>query len=270
MGAFFLCFGQIMLYTLGVIVACGLAVEVCYQLCFSLMGRRATRTFWIVTGWIGTPVHELGHVLMCLLFGHRIECIRLWPSRHGNAMVEHSYNRRNPYASFGNVWIALGPIFAGLGVMAAMLWLVWPDTLGYMGQSLSLALQPGDTSFRLFDEVGIWIKGLVNEQTRPLGWRIAALCVMISMALHVRLSLADIRGMLRGLPLYTLLAAALAAAVAYLGESAQDVILETLRRLSWMIVLLFSLIMLFALALLAVLLVLHLIARLFSFFFGRG
>ena len=165
MSIFFLCFFQILLYTLGVIIACGLAVELCYQLCFSLMGRRATRVFWLVTGWLGTPIHELGHAITCLLFCHRIEYVRLWPTRQGNAMVEHSYNRRNPYAVFGNVWIALGPILAGLAVMVGILALVYPSTLELLWQSLSSPSQPNAVGSDLLARVGRLIKGMCFEQT---------------------------------------------------------------------------------------------------------
>lgn len=270
MSAFFLCFGQIMLYTLGVIVICGLLVEVCYQLCFSLMGRRATRVVWIATGLIGTPMHELGHAIMCLLFGHRIERVRLWPTKGQGAMVEHSYHRKNPYASFGNIWIALGPIFAGLGVMAMILRLVYPQTFADMSSSFSQTLQQGSILTLLQHEVGGWIRGLWNEQTRSLGWRIAAVVIMLSMSLHVRLSLADVKGMLRGLPVYAVLAAVLAAVMVWMGTAAQQAMLGVLLRLAWMIVLLFSLIMIFALSLFVILFVFSLFVRLIVFFFGHS
>ena len=266
---FFLCFFQILLYTLGVIIACGLAVELCYQLCFSLMGRRATRVFWLVTGWLGTPIHELGHAITCLLFCHRIEYVRLWPTRQGNAMVEHSYNRRNPYAVFGNVWIALGPILAGLAVMVGILALVYPSTLELLWQSLSSPSQPNAVGSDLLARVGRLIKGICFEQTLPIGWRIVALCAMLSMALHVRLSVADIKGMLRGVPLYACLSAIVAAVVAMLGESVHHATVEILRRLAWAIALLFSLIMIFALALLAILIVWRILLSVLSFFFGN-
>jgi hypothetical protein len=32
----------------------------------------------IYYGWIGTPVHELGHALFCVLFGHTIQDMKLF------------------------------------------------------------------------------------------------------------------------------------------------------------------------------------------------
>lgn len=268
MSIFFLCFFQILLYTLGMIIACGLAVELCYQLCFSLMGRRATRMFWLVTGWLGTPIHELGHAITCLLFCHRIEYIRLWPTKQGNAMVEHSYNRKNPYAVFGNVWIALGPILTGLAVMVVVLSLVYPSTLGLLWQGVSSPIQTNVAGSALLAHIGSLVQGMCFEQTMPLGWRIVALFAMLSMALHVRLSVADIKGMLRGLPLYACLAAIIAALVAILGESAHHATAELLRSWGFGIALLFSLIMIFALALLSILIVWRILWSVLSFFFS--
>ena len=266
---FLICFLQILLYTLGVIVICGLVMEVCYQICFYLMGGRATRIFWIVTGWLGTPIHELGHAITCLLFCHRIETIRLWPSRKGGAAVEHSYNRRNPLAVFGNVWIALGPIFAGLAVIVLGLALVYPSTMDELRQALSSPLPALSLAEEAVWHVGVLIKGICLEQTQALGWRIVALCAMLSVSLHVRLSVADLKGMLRGLPMYACLTAIVAAVIAMMGSEAHGATVDILRRVAWVIVLLFSLILMFALALLLLLLILRLMCALVAFFFRK-
>lgn len=63
--------------TLGLLYACGLLIWLCSRLFSRLVGRHA----WVildVTSIIGTPVHELGHALMCLPFLHRITKMRLW------------------------------------------------------------------------------------------------------------------------------------------------------------------------------------------------
>ena len=60
-------FLQLVGYTLGAIVMCGLAVWVCQTLFIRLLGGQGSRIV-IATSVIGTPVHELGHALMCILF----------------------------------------------------------------------------------------------------------------------------------------------------------------------------------------------------------
>jgi hypothetical protein len=69
-----------------------------------------------ISAWIGTPVHEMGHVIFCLLFGHKIQKVTLFSpnARDGSlGSVSHSYNSRNIYHRIGNFFIGSGPIIFG-------------------------------------------------------------------------------------------------------------------------------------------------------------
>ena len=259
MQLFLVCFAQIVLYTLGVMLACGLAVEVCYRLFFLLIGRRAGRFFLFMTSWLGTPLHELGHAMMCVLFAHRIEFIRLFPTRAGDAMVEHSYNKRNPYAAFGNLWIGLGPIFSGLAVIIAVLYFVYPVSMQAFGASLRLLLEGKGQVGDLLPAIGGVIRGLFLEQTRVLWVRILSLFVLFSVALHVRVSTADIRGMLIGVPGYMLLSVLLALIAILMGEETVRLLAIGLQSVAYVLILLFSLILLFAIASLLMVLIYRLV-----------
>ena len=246
MRLFFLCSAQIVLYTLGVILACGLAVEVCYRLFCLLLGRRAGRFFWFATSWLGTPLHELGHAVMCLLFAHRIERIRLFPSRRGDAMVEHSYNRKNPYATFGNLWIGLGPVFSGLAVIVAVLYWVCPVSMQEFG-ALVRSLLEGEPIWReVLLEIGCIIHGLFLEETRPLWVRLLSAFVLLSVSLHVRVSTSDILGMLKGVPGYLVLSLAVALVAVWMGEEYVYALAAILESVACVLALLFGLILLFA------------------------
>lgn len=243
MKLFLLCFAQTVMYTLGVIVTCGLAVEVCYRLCFIFMGKRTGRTFWLLTSFLGTPVHEGGHALMCLLFAHRIEKIRLIPTRAGGAMVEHSYDRRNVYATFGNLWIGLGPMLSGLSIILLILHLVWPETMKGYHELARTLLADGAPIDALADGIWACLQGLLIEDTRAVWVRILAAVALFSLALHVRLSGADVRGMLSGLPIFAVLGALVALVVTLLGEAAVSTWGLWLIRAAWLLALLFSLIL---------------------------
>ena len=96
--------------TLGVFILCGLLVHLIFRLFSRLIGS-GSRGWFYVTSIIGTPVHEMGHAVMCKLFFHRITAMRLWNPKPTNGVygyVEHSYSRRNLWAKLGNLFIGMG------------------------------------------------------------------------------------------------------------------------------------------------------------------
>ena len=71
---FFLYLGNLLLLTLGVVVVCGLLAWLAERLFIRLSG---IGKFVYVSSLVGTPVHELGHAIMCVIFTHRITEMRL-------------------------------------------------------------------------------------------------------------------------------------------------------------------------------------------------
>ena len=202
-------FLQILWYTLGAVVVCGLCVTLFRRAFLALMGGRFGRGMVLTTSILGTPVHELGHALMCPLFGHRIVKMSLWqPSAPDGQLgyVNHAYNKRNLYHVLGNLFISIGPIFSGLGVITLALWLGFPDTFSeYMDAAAELAAD-GENFFVLFAEglkmLPRLLTELIHGDTVPLWGRILALLVILSVSQHVSLSPEDIKGALSAIPLY--------------------------------------------------------------------
>ncbi len=99
--------------------------------------RQLLRTFgWkslLLTGWLGTPIHELSHAAAALVFGHRISEMRLFkpdPATGQLGYVKHTYNPRNPYATIlGNAIIPVAPLFGGALVMLVLTMLLAQDFL---------------------------------------------------------------------------------------------------------------------------------------------
>ncbi len=84
---------------------------------WNLLGRRL---YLGLFGWLGVGIHELGHAIMCPVFGHRVEKLRLFsPDASAQTLgyVKHSYNPRNPYQVVGNFFISLGPIILGTAII---------------------------------------------------------------------------------------------------------------------------------------------------------
>ena len=84
----------------------------------------------IFTGWIGTPVHELGHAVFCILFGHKILEMKLYsPNAEDGTLgyVNHSYNPKSTYQKIGNFFIGVGPIIFGALVLYAAFYYLVPN-----------------------------------------------------------------------------------------------------------------------------------------------
>lgn len=104
------------------------------RLAIRALGRKG---YMVVFGWLGSSMHELSHVLLCKVFRHKVERIRLFdldPEDGKQAgCVRHRYNTRSIYQKAGNFFIAVAPIFVGaLLVYAAARFLVpeilpWPS-----------------------------------------------------------------------------------------------------------------------------------------------
>lgn len=80
---------------------------------YALLGRNVYLGFF---GGFGTMIHEIGHAIMCIIFGHQIvemELFNLDPENGALGYVRHSYNQDSIWANIGNFFIGIGPIILG-------------------------------------------------------------------------------------------------------------------------------------------------------------
>lgn len=247
--------------TLGLPYACGLLIWLCSRLFSRLVGRHA----WIIldiTSVIGTPVHELGHALMCLPFFHRITKIRLWkphPSDGLYGYVEHTYKKRNPWARLGNLFIGLGPLFSGFGVVVLVLQLCFPalrqDYLTHTGE----LVYAGSVPVReLFAGVFALFRGLPAAFRDNWLRSLIGLLIILSVCLHITLSWADVKNSFSALPVYLVLLV-LFSLPTYFIPNAQTAILNGLALFNVRLSALFGLCICFALCWVALGLVVRLI-----------
>ena len=196
-----------LVFTVGFIMLYGGLISLCNRCFYDACGNTA---FGIVrlTGYVGTPVHEFSHALMCILFGHRVKKISLFgDSRRSRTLgyVEHTYYRKNIYHQIGNFFIGISPILAGGAVILLLVRLLTPHIFfGMRGETdtIRTALLAG------FDDAALWalLRGFgvmfVNlfSPTGFLDWR-WWLCMVLafSVAIHMEISRSDILSGLRGL-----------------------------------------------------------------------
>ena len=170
---------------------------------WSLLGRRL---YLLIFGWLGICMHELGHAIMCVVFGHKVKKLQLFaPDAAAGTLgyVQHSFNPHNPYQVIGNFFIALGPIILGTIAIWAAAVILLPQGVMLLDiswnwrdfQSLEsfwrLSVNTWNTSADLFQNIfttRIW--------TRWQTWLFAY--IMASVGSGISLSWSDISGGLEG------------------------------------------------------------------------
>ncbi len=158
-----------------------------------------------ITGFIGTPIHELPHALMCLIFGHKIVEIKLFQvgAEDGTlGYVNHSYNKKNIYQRIGNFFIGITPITVISAFLFLLAWLLMPAMVsqmtGYIQKiAVSERIAPALMNFMHA------ITAFFSHATSWQWWVFIALGMFL--ALHMTLSDADIKGALSGLVFVQLL-----------------------------------------------------------------
>jgi len=162
----------------------------------------------IITGWIGTPVHELGHALFCILFGHRIKEIKLFkPNSEDGTLgyVKHAYDSKSLIQRIGCFFIGIGPILLGTAVLFLLMYFLLPN---YSAISNILSGQPlgaydlvdlikhSDTILKTAYQLLIAIFAPENFK-ESLFWVFVYLS--FSVASHMQLSISDLKSMITGL-----------------------------------------------------------------------
>ena len=129
-------------FSIGVIALFGFIVGLLNNAFYKLVGDKIGRIVCLLTGFIGVPIHEIGHAFFCLIFGHKIDAMKLYQPNNAEGTlgyVMHSYNKRNIFHQFGNFFIAFGPILFGSAVLfVLMFWLV-PNLFGAFRNNLGLS-----------------------------------------------------------------------------------------------------------------------------------
>lgn len=101
--------------------------------------RLAHRFGWrsvLVTGWLGVPLHEISHLVACLLFRHRVVAFSLLDpdTRSGTlGYVQHAYRRRSLYQVTGSFFIGIAPLVGGALVLLVALVLLLPSAMPPLG-----------------------------------------------------------------------------------------------------------------------------------------
>ena len=188
-----------------VIGVVGYLISLINRVFYTLTGNSAKVCY--ATGFIGTPIHELAHAAMCLVFFHKIEEMKLFQIGDDGTLgyVNHSYNPRNLYQRVGNYFIGIAPIILGGVVLLLGMKYLMPTMFLDFEEYVEdfVKLQKDGFGFEWFAYALVVLKGMFVALINGIGhgyWYIffiLALCI----AIHMNLSGADIKGSLSALPI---------------------------------------------------------------------
>lgn len=166
-----------------------------------LIYRYFSRVFgWagvLITGIIGTPIHEISHWITAKIFGHRIESVSLFrPHKRSGKLghVTHSYDSRSIYQTIGNFFIGASPLIAGSLIIATIFRLTLPA-------QWTVLTEISYTTFNIHEVLSIAQTFLISIYSNiDFGtwkfWIIAY--IVFSIALHMAPSVADQKTMWKG------------------------------------------------------------------------
>lgn len=143
--------------------------------------------FFIFLTAPGVIVHELGHLLFCLIFRHEIQQVKLFsPGQDGTlGFVNHRCDTKSYYQRLGNFFIGTGPIWFGVGTILLLSSLLLPDEMIGGGNNPGTILR---TFFAGFLDLHFWIGW------KSWIWAYLSFCI----AVHVTLSKQDLQGSMDG------------------------------------------------------------------------
>ncbi|MED4224656.1 hypothetical protein [Neobacillus cucumis] len=195
-----------MLYLVGVMIVVGFILGALERLSNSYLTRAFGPKGVMVTAWIGTPIHEIGHLIQCFIWGHRVSRVRLLQLNHPSGIlgfVEHHYNPNSMYQQVGNFFIGLGPIFSGIGSLILGMYFLVPQSFLAFKTEVEQHIQFQQLDITLlktfWESISIICKSLftIENLINPLFWLF--LIIAFSISSHIALSKADIKGSARGL-----------------------------------------------------------------------
>lgn len=123
--------------TLSLILTLFLPIIVCLII-LRILSTMQEKRLWDIGGygavlfvaWLGTPVHELSHLIAAIIFRHKIKEVKLFrpnPETGTLGYITHSYAPKSIYQAFlGNTVIALAPFFGGSLALYTMIRLLLP------------------------------------------------------------------------------------------------------------------------------------------------
>lgn len=177
--------------------------------CFFLTyGDKPGRIVFHITSLIGTPIHELSHAIMCIVFGHKIKRISLFTGTTDEneplGYVEHSYNPKNIFQTVGGFFIEFAPLVGGVSLIVLLMHCLIPSVFKEYFQQLGFIPYLSSDFFSIDTYREIWafilkLQKIVfaeSNYSNVLWW--VFIFLSFSIVLHMDLSIDDLKSGVKG------------------------------------------------------------------------
>ncbi len=240
---------QILLFTAAVPLGFGLLVYICNKTFCALVGAGWGRPILLALHALLTPLREFAHLVAAMVTLHRVGdfCLLNLHDPEGEiGFVEHSYNRRNPIAVFGNFLFAILP--AALGLVLSMLVVLLFFRGAFTGLSQStVALVEAEAGFAEYAKLALgFLPSMFRDSTTSLLGKAVGTLLLTLLSLGVYVSVEDLINGLGGLLYYAAFAFLFAGVTALFDARARRLILADFRTFATGITALFIVVLVFA------------------------
>ncbi|WP_028778907.1 hypothetical protein [Shimazuella kribbensis] len=196
-----------LVYMVGIIIVIGMLLGIMEKQSQIYLTRTFGKKGILITAWIGTPIHEIGHLIQCIIWRHKVKSVKLLQTDDKNGVlgyVEHQYNPNSLYQRIGNFFIGIGPIISGIGSIILAMYLLVPQSFSTLqaqiqqststGQKLDMHMLQTLAEAVLAMSKSLFTSGNFAE---PTFWIFVILAISISS--HIALSKPDIESSYQGL-----------------------------------------------------------------------
>ena len=245
---------QILLFTAAVPLAFGLAVYFCNKTFCALVGTGWGRPILLGLHAFLTPIREFAHLVAAMITFHRIGdfCLLNLHDPEGElGFVEHSYNRRNPIAVFGNFLFAILPAALGLALSLVVVLVCFRGAFSVFSTEVA-ALIEAEAGFGEYARLALgFLPAIFRDATTSLLAKAVGTVLLLLLSLGVYVSVDDLMGGLGGLLHYAVFVFFFAGVTALFDARARRLILTDFRTFATSVTALFTVVLVFALAALA-------------------
>lgn len=205
--------------------------------------RLASRFGWksvLWTGWLGTPIHELSHAILCKAFGHKILEMELFEPdiKSGRlGFVRHSWDTRNWFEEVGNFFIGMAPLVGGSMALGGLLWFFYPDAVANMISNSGIGsgsdvIEKASFTSMIFASVQSLLRDLLSP-SHLISWRFWLFTYLVlCVGSHMAPSRSDYDGAGRGVWMVVLAVVGCLLLISLLGFETDRVVETMLRFMS--------------------------------------